>query len=86
MWYSENQRFIENRSSNHHSLIWATSSSGVVNVAILNNMFRAFGMILLIWFLSGLFSETFEAANGAFTATFEAVEATVKHSETILKK
>lgn len=39
-------------------------------------MFKSIGMILVIWYLSSLFSASFDAADRAITATFNALEAT----------
>ena len=44
-------------------------------------MFRAIGAILLIWFLSHHFSSSFDAFDGALTATFEAIEMAAEASE-----
>ena len=48
-------------------------------------MFRALGLILLIWFLSSLFASSFNAADSAMTATFEAFEAAAKQTEMNIK-
>lgn len=44
-------------------------------------MFRAIGLILLLWFLSNVFATSFDAFNGAMTATFNAVESAAHASE-----
>jgi hypothetical protein len=38
-------------------------------------MFRAIGVILILWYLSHLFSSSFSSLDGALTATFETMEA-----------
>ncbi len=38
-------------------------------------MFRAIGVILILWYLSHLFTQSFSALDGAMTATFETLEA-----------
>lgn len=48
-------------------------------------MFRAVGVILILWYLSSLFMQTFSAADDAFTATFEALEAAANVTEEMMK-
>ncbi len=38
-------------------------------------MFRAIGFIFVLWYVSNLFTQSFEAADVAGKATFEALEA-----------
>lgn len=48
-------------------------------------MFRAIGLILLIWFLSGLFSGSFQALDSAATETFRALEAAAVNTQDTFK-
>lgn len=48
-------------------------------------MFRAIGVVLVIWFLSTQFSDSFAALDDALTATFETLEASAVHSQQRLK-
>ena len=43
-------------------------------------------MILILWYLSSLFLNTFSAPDDAFTAIFEALEAVANASEKILRE
>ncbi len=43
-------------------------------------MLRAIGVMIVLWYLSSLFSHSFQAADGAFTATFKALEAAAQLS------
>lgn len=38
-------------------------------------MFRAIGVVIILWFVSRLFAQSFSALDGAMTATFETLEA-----------
>jgi len=40
-----------------------------------NYMFRAIGLILVLWYISHLFTQSFAALDTAGKATFEAIEA-----------
>lgn len=40
-----------------------------------SGMFRAVGAVLIIWYLSSVFTESFSALDGAMSASFRAVEA-----------
>jgi len=44
-------------------------------------MFRAFGMILILWYLSHLFSQSFVALDKALTATFNTLGTAAAVSE-----
>lgn len=44
-------------------------------------MFRAIGVVIILWYLSSLFTHTFRSADSAFSATFKALEAAAKKSE-----
>ncbi|HEX4799299.1 MAG TPA: hypothetical protein VFV22_02050 [Candidatus Paceibacterota bacterium] len=44
-------------------------------------MFKSIGMILVIWYLSSLFSASFDAADRAISATFNALEATARSAK-----
>lgn len=61
--------------------IQTTHSSCVVIVANYICMFKSIGMILVIWYLSSLFSASFDAADRAITATFNALEATARSAK-----
>lgn len=39
-------------------------------------MFRAIGTVIVLWYVSSLFSASFESADRAISATFNALEAT----------
>ncbi len=43
-------------------------------------MFRAFGVILILWYLSHTFTQSFFAFDKALTATFETLEAVARAS------
>lgn len=43
--------------------------------AIITRMFRAIGIVIILWYVSQLFSQSFIAMDSAGKATFEAVEA-----------
>lgn len=47
-------------------------------------MFRALGLILVIWYLSTLFSKSFGAFDDAMTATFKTIESAAAVSQTNL--
>lgn len=38
-------------------------------------MFRAIGVVIILWYISSLFAQSFRAADVAGKATFEALEA-----------
>jgi len=40
-----------------------------------SNMFRAIGIVIVLWYVSQLFTQSFVAADRAAKATFEALEA-----------
>ena len=46
-----------------------------------NNMFKAFGVVVILWYLSHLFSASFVALDAAATATFNTVETAAEVSE-----
>lgn len=48
-------------------------------------MFRALGVVIILWFLSSLFAASFTALDGALTATFRALEAAATASEQYLR-
>lgn len=48
-------------------------------------MFRAIGLIMLLWFLSNLFMQSFRSADDAISATFNALEAAAVMSEEAFK-
>jgi hypothetical protein len=48
-------------------------------------MFRAIGFIIVIWYLSTLFTQSFTSADRAISASFNALEATVSRVESIQK-
>jgi len=45
-------------------------------------MFKAIGLVLLIWYLSTVFSSSFSAFDGSMTATFNTVESAAIVSQT----
>jgi len=48
----------------------------MVNVAIIFIMFKAFGVVIILWYLSTLFAQSFSAADSAISASFKTLEAT----------
>jgi len=46
-----------------------------------NDMFRAIGVVIILWYLSSLFSQTFLALDRTATATLSALEAAAVASE-----
>jgi hypothetical protein len=44
-------------------------------------MFKAIGFVIMVWYLSTLFSQSFASADRAISATFNALEATAKTVE-----
>lgn len=48
-------------------------------------MFRALGVILIVWYLSTLFTASFISLDRAATATFDAVEAAALHAKETLR-
>ena len=44
-------------------------------------MFRAIGVVIVLWYLSSLFSQSFTSADSAFSATFHALESAAVASE-----
>lgn len=42
-----------------------------------HDMFRAIGVIMVLWYLSHLFGNSFQSLDKALTATFETLEATL---------
>jgi hypothetical protein len=44
-------------------------------------MFRAFGLVIVLWYLSTLFQSSFIAFDNAATATFNAVEEAARVTE-----
>ncbi len=45
-------------------------------VTTISTMFRALGVVIILWYVSRLFAQSFSALDGAMTATFETLEAT----------
>lgn len=66
--------------------IWATNQSFVVKVVIVQAMFRAIGVLLILWYLSSLFSQSFLALDSALTASFQAVESAAVQSQKQFEK
>lgn len=48
-------------------------------------MFRAIGVVIIIWYVSSLFNSSFVALDRALTATFETVEIAADLSKLQLK-
>ena len=44
-------------------------------------MLRAIGVVLVLWYLSQLFAQSFTSLDSALSATFETLEAAAKASE-----
>jgi len=44
-------------------------------------MFRAIGLVLIIWYLSTLFSQSFNSADSAISESFKALEAAAVMSQ-----
>ncbi|MCF7815504.1 MAG: hypothetical protein K9M10_01945 [Candidatus Pacebacteria bacterium] len=49
-------------------------------------MFRAIGVLLILWYLSSLFSQSFLALDSALTASFQAVESAAVQSQKQFEK
>lgn len=49
-------------------------SSPVVNVATNFFMFKAIGAVIILWYLSTLFAQSFSAADKAISASFNTLE------------
>lgn len=69
-----------------HRNFRATNSSLVVNVAIIFHMFKAFGAVIILWYLSTLFAQSFSAADKAISASFQTLEAAALVSQKQLKQ
>ncbi|QQR65248.1 hypothetical protein IPH92_01555 [Candidatus Kaiserbacteria bacterium] len=44
-------------------------------------MFRAIGFVIILWYISSLFSQTFSSADSALSASFGLLEATATASQ-----
>ena len=44
-------------------------------------MFRSIGVVIVLWYVSTLFAQTFIAMDSAFTATFHSLEAVAVSSQ-----
>lgn len=44
-------------------------------------MFRAIGFVIIFWYISTLFSQTFSSADSALSASFQLLEATATASQ-----
>ncbi len=49
-------------------------------------MFRSIGLVIVLWYISSLFSQTFSAMDNAFTASFNTLEAVAISSQKELVK
>ncbi len=49
-------------------------------------MFRAIGVVIILWYMSSLFSQTFTSADSALSASFHLLEATATVSQQRLVK
>ena len=45
------------------------------------SMFRSIGVVIVLWYLSSLFSQSFSSADSAFSASFQALESAAVASE-----
>jgi len=44
-------------------------------------MFKAIGVVIILWYISSLFSQTFSSMDSAFSATFHTIEVAAVASE-----
>lgn len=49
-------------------------------------MFRAFGFVVVLWYLSLLFSQTFQSADTALSESFKTLEASAIKGQEQLRK
>jgi len=59
-----------------HEIIQRSSRQGCARHKQ-TSMFRAIGVIMILWYLSHLFGNSFQSLDKALTATFETLEATL---------
>lgn len=78
MWYSFSRLLCSVVTTKS---IWATCSSLVVLVTITSHMFKAFGVVIIFWYMSSLFTQTFLSMDRALSATFHTLEVAAVASE-----
>jgi hypothetical protein len=49
-------------------------------------MFRSIGVVIVLWYLASLFSESFSAMDDALTASLHLVETTAERTEQELRR
>lgn len=49
-------------------------------------MFKAIGVVLILWYLSSVFTQTFSALDDTMTASLQMVEAAALHSRYEIEK
>lgn len=60
--------------------------SHIRQMSQLIHMFRSIGVVIVLWYVSSLFSQTFNAMDDALASSFHTLEAVAIHSERQLVK
>lgn len=64
----------------------ASSCRDEVQLRNFTPMFRAFGFVIVLWYLSLLFSQTFQSADSALSESFKTLEASAIKGQEQLRK